>query len=411
MKELSKEQLEYAVTSLKRIVEVRDYNQPQLERLSGVNQSTISKVLNRNLIPSYEMLEKLYQGVGLKITDVLNEADDPTQHLYGYLASPLTGIVRDARAERELVRVITLLKESARSFRDPDMELYWPGDHTHPVKNPEISPQQVYLIDRSRASTYDFILLFCAAPSYGVGQENEIATQAGLPAIRLVPKFISRMMSGSFLNAIDVGYTGSLDNQVNFEQEELLNAFRSIRRSYFQHRALYKNLNGNSFGSRLRKLIDDRTGDYSLFANELGVSLSYLQALMDEQFTVSNPSARLLKRMASRLCVTVGFLLGESEESDAVWIASNAALRKWVEDTPNLDAAMVFSMRDEWRHDFQLNKAALTTTSFRKTFPTMREVDWDLRYQSRMSLNGQGKNARGSRRTNGGDADATEKLF
>ena len=27
------------------------------------------------------------------------------------------------------------------------------------------------------------IVIFCASPSYGVGQENEIATQAGLPAI------------------------------------------------------------------------------------------------------------------------------------------------------------------------------------------------------------------------------------
>lgn len=41
----------------------------------------------------------------------------------------------------------------------------------------------MYLIDRSRASTFHFLVILCGAPSYGVGQENEIATQAGVPAI------------------------------------------------------------------------------------------------------------------------------------------------------------------------------------------------------------------------------------
>ncbi|HEY4050330.1 MAG TPA: hypothetical protein VGM27_25990 [Acidobacteriaceae bacterium] len=231
------------------------------------------------------------------------------------------------------------------------MDLYWPGDHTHPVKNADFSPEQVYLIDRSRASTYDFIVLFCAAPSYGVGQENEIATQAGLPAIRVAPRGISRMMSGSFINAVDVNYTGSLETEITFDPIDLKSALESIRPQYFRHRALYRNLNGNSFGSRLRKLIDDRAGDYRLFADELGVSLSYLQVLMEEPFVVSNPSARLLKRMATRLGTSVAFLIGESEETDPVWVESNASWRRWIDNTPNVDAATALSMRDEWRHD------------------------------------------------------------
>jgi len=43
------------------------------------------------------------------------------------------------------------------------------------------------------------LVIFCGEPSYGVGQENEIATQAGTPAIRLVPPKMSRMMEGSFM--------------------------------------------------------------------------------------------------------------------------------------------------------------------------------------------------------------------
>src|SRR6266852_3732892 len=48
--------------------------------------------------------------------------------------------------------------------------------------------------------------------SYGVGQENEIATQAGIPAVRLIPqRGVSRMMLGSFVRAINVRYEGTLE--------------------------------------------------------------------------------------------------------------------------------------------------------------------------------------------------------
>jgi transcriptional regulator with XRE-family HTH domain len=383
MKELSKEKIEYAVTALKKIIEQRGLNQTQLEELSGVNQSTISKIFSRATDPSYEVLKKLYQASGLTLRSVLYDSDDFVHDLLGYLATPLTGVVQDSKAEGELQQVVTRIKEVAKSFHDPEIELYWPGDHTHPVKNPNFTPQQVYLTDRSRASTHDFILLFCAAPSYGVGQENEIATQAGLPAIRIVPHGISRMMSGSFVNAVDVPYSGSLVTGVSFDAETLRVAFERIRKTHFRHRALYKNMNGNSFGKRLRKLIDERSGDYVQFADELGVRLTYLHTLMDDQFAVSNPSARLLKRMAVRLCTTVAFLIGESEEADPVWVETHESWRKWI-NSSSVDAKVAVDLRDEWRHEYELNRVEQTTASFRKSFGPLSSVDWDSRYQLRI---------------------------
>src|SRR6266478_8365735 len=181
---------------------------------------------------------------------------------------------------------------------NPRFNLYWPGDHTHPVRNADFTAQQVYLTDRSRSSTFDFIILFCAAPSYGVGQENEIAAQAGMPGIRLVPAGVSRMISGSFLRACDVPYTGSLDRKVTFDAAEFESALRTVRRTCFRHHALYRGTNGADFGRRLRSLIDDRCGSSQSFAEDLGVSFEHLQALMEEPFAVTNPSARLLRRMS-----------------------------------------------------------------------------------------------------------------
>src|SRR5687767_10747284 len=197
MKELKQEQTEYAVGRLVQIAKSRDFTQTQLEKLSGVKQSTISKIFSGDdYTPSADVLTKLFRALGLKLTDILNESDRLPDEILGYLATPLTGL-SDA-ADQELRRVVRAIQNitGESQFDAPRFEIYWPGDHTHPKHNIEISANQVYVTDRSRASTHDFIILLCAAPSYGVGQENEIATQGGVPAIRLLPAGISRMMTG-----------------------------------------------------------------------------------------------------------------------------------------------------------------------------------------------------------------------
>jgi transcriptional regulator with XRE-family HTH domain len=398
MLELTKEQIEYAVGRLMRLVESRKIKQTQLEVWSGVNQSTISKILSPSqeiagdrYTPSEEVLRKLFQALGLKLADIIVETDRIAEEIIGYLATPLTGLIPNA--EIEVKRVVNFIRTVAsdKQFDAPPFEIYWPGDHTHPLQHPDISPSQVYVTDRSRASTHDFIIIFCGSPSYGVGQENEIATQAGVPAIRLVPSVISRMMSGSFIHTIDILYSGSLETQVKFSSDELRAGLAAIRKSYFRHHALYRGMNGDAFGPRLRKLIDDRSGDYDHFAADLGISLSYLHNLMEEPFAVSNPSARLLKRMALRLGERVAYLIGESEESDPVWVESNASWRSWIDKTPGVDARTALQVRDEWRHDYSTNRREQqSVASFRKPALMIREPDWDKRYRDKEKLNRRG---------------------
>ncbi len=382
-KPLSNEQIEYAVGRLQKVTEGRGFTQTQLEQASGVSQSTISKIFSRTLTPSTDVLKKLFQALGLKLADILYETDGLSHELIGYLGTPLTAVVSDLRAEAELRDVVHRIQTAAcaAEFADPRFDLYWPGDHTHPVKNSEFTGPQVYLTDRSRASTHDFMILFCGAPSYGVGQENEIGTQAGLPSIRLMPEGISRMMSGSFILSYDIKYTGSLLTKVHFDDADLAEGLRWVRRLYFRHRALYKSLNGDGFGSRLRRLLSDRCGDYEQFAHDTGISLGYLHALLEEPFTVSNPSARLLTRMAVVLGERVAYLLGESEESDALWVESNASWHSWVTRTSGIDAAAAVRMRDRWREDYLLNRSQRTAESYRKTSRAMQEIDWDKLYQ------------------------------
>jgi transcriptional regulator with XRE-family HTH domain len=385
MRQLTNHQIDLAVTTLQRLMNSRGLTQTELAQLSGLNQPAISKIIARSQVPSVENLKKLFQAAGLKLSDVLNETEGLGHEILGYLATPLTGVVKDERCDSELRNIVKKIKEvcSSSEFADLPFDLYWPGDFTHPVKNPDFPAAQVYLTDRSRASTHDFLILFCAEPSFGVGQENEIATQAGIPAIRLIPEGTSRMMLGSFVKRIDIKFVGSLRTGIKFNADELSTAFREVRRLYIQNRFLFKNINGIGFGERLRKSIDARSGDYLRFAEQLGVNISYLNAMMDEHPSVSNPSIRLLKKMAAILQEDVGFLIGESEEADAIWIDSKISWHAWATETPGLDAGLAITMRDEWRDDYRSQKAQPSISSFRKPVQAMQKTDWDTLYKAR----------------------------
>jgi transcriptional regulator with XRE-family HTH domain len=396
MENLTVEQLSFAVATLENLVKARDLTQTQLDHLSGVKQSQISKILARQTDPSPDVLVKLFKALGLKLEDILHDAPiSSASELLGYLATPLTAVVSKPAENAELERVVAELRRyaAAEEFGNPRFNLYWPGDYTHPTRHPDFKPNQVYLTDRSRASTFDFIVIFCASPSYGVGQENEIATQAGLPAIRLTHPGISRMMSGSFLHGIDVEYSGSLERGVSFDGDRVVQALRQIRKTHFRHRALFRGMNGNDFGERLRALLQDRSGDYQGFAADLGINLLYLESLMNEPFTVSNPSARLLKRMSLLLNVSVGYLLGETFETDPVLRESLGTWNSWVDSTPGLDAGVANRIKKEWQDDYGRSRkqAAGSLVSPRDNNGVMRGADWDKRYQDAIR-NGKGRN-------------------
>jgi len=382
MGELTVAQREYAAKYLQKIAEKRGLTQKQLEELGHVNQSTISKIFNGEFLPSEDILRKLSLGVGLDLSEIVEEADALPDGLIGYLATPLTGIAKNATAEAEVASVVERIRASAadREFLNPGFSLYWPGDHTHPIRNANFTPEQVYRIDRSRASAYHFTILFCAAPSFGVGQENEIATQAGIPAIRFLPEGVSRMMVGSFIRAVDIRYAGSLDRGVRFSEDELREALREMIRTHFQLRALYKNLNGKNFGPRLQELINQRWGTREKAAAELGVSLHYVHAMVEEPLIVSNPSAVLLRRIAHRLGVTVSYVLGESDDLDPIWAQSNTNWRKWIDQSGGIDAKVALEIRDEWRQKYR-EAVGHDTGSLRK--PSMQVEDWRRQYTER----------------------------
>jgi transcriptional regulator with XRE-family HTH domain len=389
---LSREQRAYAIASLQPAMDNRGFNQQELHNRSGVAQSTISRILSPSVDdhyePSEETLRKLFKGLGLDLDKIIGESEAMPQRLTGYLASPLTAVVADEQSEQSLYTLVKKVRDFVCSdcFPEPKFDIYWPGDHTHPRKNKAFTPAQVYLTDRSQASSFDFVIMVCVAPSFGVGQENEIVTQAGLPAIRLIPENISRMMGGSFLDAIDVEYTGDFRNGLQFKEESLIQALNEIRTKIFEQRALYRK-RADDFRIRLGDLIKDRCGNNLTFARRLGVNIRYVEALLQESLAVSNPSAQLLKRMSVILHVSAGYLLGETDETDPVWAESMANWNEWACNSRGLDASIVVALRNEWRDRFReerkLESSPLSTRSLGHARKGMSIEDWQSMYSQR----------------------------
>ena len=80
MKELSKGMTEYAVGCFVSIYQSRGMKQTELERISDVDQSTISKIIRsrengEKYTPSPDILDKLFQALGIKLAHILGEAE------------------------------------------------------------------------------------------------------------------------------------------------------------------------------------------------------------------------------------------------------------------------------------------------------------------------------------------------
>jgi len=89
-------------------------------------------------------------------------------------------------------------------------------------------------------------------------------------------------------------------------------------------------------------------------------------------------------RMGVLLGENVGFLIGEAEESDPIWLRKQRILHAWVTGTPNIDGATAVTIRDEWRKQYLVDRAQQSNASFRRNNRlNWRKSDWDKLYQHR----------------------------
>ena len=59
------------------------------------------------------------------------------------------------------------------------------------------------------------------------------------------------------MKSFDIQYTGNLKEGIFFDDEDFTKALRSVVKLHYSHGALYSSMNGNDFGPRLKKLVDE----------------------------------------------------------------------------------------------------------------------------------------------------------
>lgn len=94
--------------------------------------------------------------------------------------------VSGALTEVENPVVVKTFYEAIGSLcEEMGLQAYVPHLNTDPIHNPDVTPRQVFEIDKHKVSTSDLIIAYINSPSVGVGMELAYAETNDIPIILL----------------------------------------------------------------------------------------------------------------------------------------------------------------------------------------------------------------------------------
>jgi len=256
-----------------------------------------------------------------------------------YLSSALT--LPDAKTRDGIkalnLRVKEWLTEACDTF------IYLPQEYSDPSRGDKMKPEEIYILDRWRVAESDFVVMNLDTPSFGVGQEAEIACSMGIPiiAFHYDGNQVSRIIKGIPALFTSEGTSKPSDGIIaykdlqNYEdlKGELIAAVTRLQKSI---KPLTVGSIGTSFSSRLTRAIAKSGKSKPTVAKEAGFTEAFLNSLLHEyKFIESifepygllklcslrnipeerylNPGLWVLKRLASTLNMRVSALLGDEE--------------------------------------------------------------------------------------------------
>ncbi|MGQ0547024.1 MAG: protein kinase domain-containing protein [Betaproteobacteria bacterium] len=270
---------------------------------------------------------------------------EPTEPLHGYVATALTGLEPDARDA-----IMFTSSMIAKLSKDYSLYVYEPRKATDPLLHKDVDPSAVYRLDRKRVLAADVLFVVANRPSFGVGQEIEIATGCSVPTILLVRDGVqvSRMVTGSPLNLLD---------EIHYKTPEELN--RKLRKSLARKldqvrrwRTFVRSKASIGLGQKFAELRANRGYQSpSELAETIGVSSRLLEAF--EQGDYQNVSVSMLEQLAANLGTTVTDLLGPGHVAPiASKVASDSNVRRLENTAKKLgwSAATFLELREDYQH-------------------------------------------------------------
>jgi serine/threonine protein kinase/transcriptional regulator with XRE-family HTH domain len=265
--------------------------------------------------------------------------------LHGYVATALTGLGSDARGY-----VSFASSKIAEVAKQHGFYVYQPRRATDPLLHPQVDAETVYVRDRKRVVNSDLLFVLLNKPSFGVGQEIEIAASYGKPTVLIIEEGIkaSRMVYGCPANTLtEVFYTTPEDLE-----RKLHKTLRDIRKDVLQWRAVAgKSRSDLRLGPRLKELrIAAGYESPTDLADKLGLSRRLVEFL--ENGHLENVGIQVLSAVCRALQVDVTAVLEPSGTSATPPVA-DLSLRRLESVAKRLDwSANVFlRLRTDYQHE------------------------------------------------------------
>jgi serine/threonine protein kinase/transcriptional regulator with XRE-family HTH domain len=240
--------------------------------------------------------------------DLLARAVPSSVPYRGYFACALTRSVEDEKAKAEKVSGII------KSYADTNgCVVYFPGEHTHPQGAPDLQAHEVYWIDRERVASADLLIIFADDPSFGVGQEAEIAANAGVPIVLFHSSTakISRMLKGIAGRITLV----SFDDVEQLEQKAA--AFFSENRNRLHLSRLSREREYHlRVGNRVREIREQLRLSVAELAQKVDVGEELIRSLETRPEQLTNISLVILRRLARALNVSPAELIRDQSTKD-----------------------------------------------------------------------------------------------
>lgn len=209
--------------------------------------------------------------------------------LSAYLASALTSVPEDER--KELYAFQGRIQEIGRQH---NIDIYLPGENADPDEHEDLTPEDVYGMDREAVLKSDFLIIMTDAPSHGVGMEAEIAAKALMPILllRTDEGRVSRMLLGVPSQSHDLEV---IDGSV---EAALADAFQKLRPVVASRRDLKPAVDETRIGDRVAQLRREHDVSVEQLAGALHLEPKEIERLEAGPTSHVNPSLMMLMGIA-----------------------------------------------------------------------------------------------------------------
>ncbi len=197
-----------------------------------------------------------------------------------------------------------LYERAARVLERVGFSAYIPHLATDPLRHPNVTPAQVYATDRQQVAGADLVVVFLDRPSFGVGQELEIAGNALVPLLLVVREgaAVSRMALGG-----PARQYGPLRYSTWEDLEPQLSAAATQIASELAQRVRSELPN---IGAALHRARTRAGMARAELAQRVGVSVEFITLVETGDPRTSNPTVAFLGAATRALDLSIADLLG-----------------------------------------------------------------------------------------------------